>query len=215
MNAPKPFDTLIIQFAKYPKLGQVKTRMQPVLSPEQSQKLHIKLLTHTYSELHRLTDDTTHYRLALDVLDSHLAIDEVVKTNEPQLGKIQQQGDSLGARMLNAMEQGLREYEKVIIVGSDCPVLSKEAVNQAILALEYAEHTFIPAEDGGYVLIGAKKIFPAIYDNMPWGTGDVLDTTKRRLELANEKAIFLDELWDVDRPEDYKRLISDKAHFEV
>lgn len=204
---------LVLQFAKQPKLGHVKTRMQPVLSPEQSVKLHIKLIRHTWQQLQSLQSDEIDVRMALDSLDIHPVIEDVL-TNVAGQTQLQQ-GDDLGERMCNAIEQGLKHYHTVLIVGSDCPAITTQSINEALLALEYADHVFIPAEDGGYVLIGAGKVFPAIFTEIPWGTDEVLSTTKKRLALAKEKAIFLDSLWDIDRPEDYQRLIETDEAFTV
>lgn len=204
---------LVLQFAKQPKLGHVKTRMQPVLSPEQSVKLHIKLIRHTWQQIQSLQSDEIEVRMALDSEDIHPAMDDLFTDTNRQT--LLQQGADLGQRMCHAIEQGLKDYQAVLIVGSDCPAITSHSINEALLALEYADHVFIPAEDGGYVLIGAGKVFPAIFTEIPWGTDEVLSTTKKRLDLAKEKAIFLDSLWDIDRPEDYQRLIETDEAFTV
>ncbi|EAT12507.1 glycosyltransferase [Bermanella marisrubri] len=204
---------LVLQFAKQPKLGHVKTRMQPVLSPEQSVKLHVKLIRHTWQQIQSLQSDQVDVRVALDSEDIHPAVDDLFTNTDRQTQL--QQGSDLGERMRRAVEKGLKDYQSVLIVGSDCPAITTQSINEAMLALEYADHVFIPAEDGGYVLIGAGKVFPAIFSDMPWGTGEVMSVTRKRLDLANEKAIFLDSLWDIDRPEDYHRLIEKDEAFTV
>jgi len=63
-----------------------------------------------------------------------------------------------------------------------------------------------PAEDGGYVLIGARRVTPALFEGIEWGTGGVYAATARRLEAAAYRWRALRPSWDVDRPQDLERL---------
>jgi glycosyltransferase A (GT-A) superfamily protein (DUF2064 family) len=69
----------------------------------------------------------------------------------------------------------------------------------------------IPAEDGGYVLIGSRQPQPALFDGMTWGIETVMAETRRRLAQHGLTSRELPSLWDVDRPEDLVRL--DAAEF--
>ena len=63
-----------------------------------------------------------------------------------------------------------------------------------------------PAEDGGYVLIGMRRVIPAIFEDIPWGSDQVLTRTLEALAADGLSYSLLDRLWDVDRPEDLARL---------
>jgi len=64
----------------------------------------------------------------------------------------------------------------------------------------------LPAEDGGYGLVGLAAPLRQIFSDMEWGTDRVMAETRRRLRalgiVAAEPAI----VWDIDRPEDIDRL---------
>ena len=64
----------------------------------------------------------------------------------------------------------------------------------------------IPAEDGGYVLIGLRRPQPALFADVPWGSETVMTETRRRAEKLGLAVRELAALWDVDLPEDLERL---------
>jgi hypothetical protein len=107
----------------------------------------------------------------------------------------EQVGEDLGRRMRHA--RAARDLPTVII-GADCPQLTGDHLRRAFAALSDHDMVIGPATDGGYYLIGG-----AIPDaSIDWGTDRVLQQT---LDWAKEHGLsvaMLDELADVDRPED-------------
>lgn len=197
-------DCIVIQFAKFPRLGGVKTRMQPFLTPQQSLDLHIRLLTHVNRTLH---ESDVFEVLALDQLGEHPVIDALA-VHTPI---ILQKGEDLGARMKNALSWGLTKAKKVIIVGSDCAALTSSHLQLVSEQLNAYSHVFIPAEDGGYVLIAATQCTNEIFGNIDWGTDKVMGQTREILTNRNVSFSEFSALWDVDRPEDYQRLLAEIA----
>ena len=63
-----------------------------------------------------------------------------------------------------------------------------------------------PSEDGGYVLIGMSDSYPEIFDDISWGTSDVLKETILKAEKIGLDYVCLEPLWDVDRADDLARL---------
>lgn len=101
-----------------------------------------------------------------------------------------QRGANLSARMKHAMRTILVEANAVVIVGADRPILDVHHSEQMFAALrDGAEVAAIPAEDGGYVAIGVSNaerarlnaVLDALFDNMPWGTAQVMACTRERL----------------------------------
>jgi uncharacterized protein len=117
----------------------------------------------------------------------------------------QQQGDDLGERMAFGQQQALQAYRKAVIIGTDAPALKSEAIELAILALDYNEVVITPAEDGGYVLIGVNGWIPGLLVDIEWGMGQVLSQTIRNVDRLGLRYELLGESWDVDRPEDLLR----------
>lgn len=198
----------LIQFAKFPVLGNVKTRLEPLLNKQGSYDLHIKLVTNMNEVLRNSKGNPV---LFLDRIDGHSSIESLKKHTPLDV----QVGEDLGEKMLNAINRALETTDKVILVGSDCPVLSAEIIQKALNSLDNADMVFVPAEDGGYVLVGASKPNPNVFKNIPWGTGAVMEETLKVLNRDQTHYELLDTLWDVDRPEDYERLIEWDSKFRV
>ncbi|MFZ1908774.1 MAG: DUF2064 domain-containing protein, partial [Burkholderiales bacterium] len=63
-----------------------------------------------------------------------------------------------------------------------------------------------PAEDGGYPLIGLRRVSPRLFENIAWGGPEVFARTAETLDRLGWRWRQLRTLWDVDRPLDYERL---------
>jgi len=118
----------------------------------------------------------------------------------------QPEGD-LGHRMANAMHTHFERTTgmPLVIVGTDCPVLSADHLQQAADALQLHDAVLIPAEDGGYVLIGLRRPLPEVFERVDWSTPQVLQQTLDRLSQAGASCQVLPTLWDVDEPADWLR----------
>lgn len=103
----------------------------------------------------------------------------------------------------------------VLLVGTDCPALTAQHLRTAAAALQGGigigigtKAVFIPAEDGGYVLVGLQQPQPGLFHGIDWSTESVMAQTRQR---AGAMAVALHELaplWDVDTPDDLARLAS-------
>ncbi len=195
---------LIIQFAKWPTLGKVKTRLAKVVGDQSAFDIHIQL---TLTVLNNLT--------SANVGSVELWFDQLLDNTEGQclvdacknksVSIFTQQGNDLGERMHQALAQGLESVDKVIIVGSDCPTVDKDYLMKAVNALNSNDLVLGPAEDGGYVLIGARKVLPMMLDGVVWGGGGVLKSTLSNSERLGLSCALLDTTFDVDEHDDYVR----------
>jgi rSAM/selenodomain-associated transferase 1 len=117
--------------------------------------------------------------------------------------KPQPQGD-LGARMFAA---AAANNGPVLVIGTDCPALTDVHLRGAANALrEGIDVILIPAEDGGYVLIGTRTAQPALFANIAWGTKTVLAETRARIIAQRLILAERPPLWDVDTETDLARL---------
>jgi len=117
-----------------------------------------------------------------------------------------QRGADLGARMRSAFEPAWAAGAPLILIGADCPSLAARHLKSASEALRAKDAVFVPAEDGGYVLVGLARPVPEIFEGVAWGTAAVMAQTRERLARAGASWAELETLWDVDRPDDYARL---------
>jgi len=130
---------------------------------------------------------------------SHASFRELAMRHKIMLKR--QPDSDLGQRMLAAMDG------PTLVIGSDCPALTSEHLHAAAIALrDGANVVLIPAEDGGYVLIGARAAHPELFNGVTWGTETVLAETKARIAALNLACVELPTLWDVDIEADLARL---------
>lgn len=200
MSPPSNSKTAVAIMAKAPIPGFAKTRLIPVIGQHAAAVLQ-----------ERLTDRAVATALTADVgpvtlwaapdagHDTFLAM----VARQPVSLRPQPAGD-LGARMLAAatVAQG-----PVLVIGTDCPALSPMHLRSAAKALnDGAEVALIPAEDGGYVLIGLRKAEPTLFERIPWGTPKVLAETRARIIARGLRLNEIPPLWDVDTEDDLARM---------
>lgn len=117
-----------------------------------------------------------------------------------------QVGADLGERMATAIAAHAPRGP-VLVIGADCPALTSTHLREAAAALaDGMDAVLIPAEDGGYVLIGLAAAQPTVFQGVAWGTDQVLDQTRTRLRTGGLRWVEGPVLWDVDRPTDLARL---------
>ena len=196
-------EAVLVVFARAPDPGRVKTRLAPLLGAKGAARLHARLVERTL----RTARASGIERVALYCSPG---IDGVFfrrmkKCYELQL--LSQVGSDIGERMYRAFKRELRGHSFVILVGSDCPALSPADLRAAARVLrEGADAVLAPAEDGGYPLIGLRRVSRRLFDGIAWGGPKVLAQTRRRLKALHWRWRELRTLWDVDRPEDVVRL---------
>ncbi len=116
----------------------------------------------------------------------------------------QPDGD-LGERMLAAIATSSTPAG-TLVIGTDCAVLTPGVLRQAAESLQTHDATVVPAEDGGYVLIGMREAGQEAFHKVDWSTERVMAQTRTRLTAMNWRWSELPPLWDVDRKEDFERL---------
>ncbi|MBW2307584.1 MAG: TIGR04283 family arsenosugar biosynthesis glycosyltransferase [Deltaproteobacteria bacterium] len=199
-NQPHARRERCIIFSRYPEPGKVKTRLIPVLGPEGASELQ-----------RRMTERTLELAKLLEALRS-LSIEVRYEGCNGQIAeqwlgrhilyRHQGEGD-LGERMARAFSEAFHEgMEQVVLVGTDIPGLTVDLMQRAFNELTCADVVLGPARDGGYYLIGLRRPIPQLFVDMPWGTDEVLEQTRRISDELGLSVTFLDFLDDVDRPED-------------
>ena len=197
--------TCLILFVRDPVLGKVKTRLAVSIGDEQALRVYKLLLNHTRTITVGL--NCTKY---VYYADSVISVDLWDKGN---FIKAVQSGNDLGERMLHAFQSAFDDgYKKVVIIGSDCFQLSTELIISAFDVLNHYDAVIGPAEDGGYYLLGLKKLVPAIFKDKTWSTNSVCRDTIKDIESMNLSFKLLPILNDVDEAADLERsniLLSD------
>lgn len=192
-------DKALIIFVKNPEKGKVKTRLAASVGDDAALKIYKFLLSHT----HAITNDfpaVCWVYYADRMVQGDLWDDGVYK-------KAEQNGYDLGARMENAFEEAFRNgYKKVCIIGSDCYELTQEVLLRAFEELEEADIVLGPSRDGGYYLLGMKKLHKPFFINKQWSTDSVAYETIKDITSLGLSYRLLPLLSDVDHVEDLETM---------
>ena len=148
--------------------------------------------------------------LAIDTQDGQEVVERMKRELPHRIEYSIQQGADLGERMLNAAVHALIKHDSVVIMGTDCAVLHADHIRYATAAVsDETPATFIPSEDGGYVLIALNRVDRSLFRNIAWGSSTVMEETRSALRALGWQWIELPALWDIDTQEDYERLVSE------
>jgi rSAM/selenodomain-associated transferase 1 len=195
LPASTTLDVAVLVFARAPVPGRVKRRLVPRLGAWRAARLHVRL---THRALR------TAAAAACGPVELHLTARHA-RFRDYRL----QRGADLGERMHRALTRALRRHRGAILIGSDCPELVPADLRRAARLLAGGCDAVLgPAEDGGYVLIGVRRVTSRLFEGIEWGTAGVFAATARRLEAAGYRWRALRRLPDVDRPGDLERLRS-------
>ena len=190
----------VICFTRVPRPGKTKTRLMPRLTGDQCAALHWAFLR-DLSEIYQELDADLFVAHTPDPDWEHL------KAVFPAARFFPQVGDGLGAKMDNALNAVLTlGYEKVVLTGSDLPLMTAAHLRSGFDALENADIALGPTADGGYYLVGVKSHSPFLFENQTYGCGSVFDNTAAAARAAGKTVAPASPCDDVDTPEDLRKL---------
>ncbi len=190
-------DTLII-FARTPELGRVKKRLAADLGDQRALAAHEELLQ-------RVITQTSGGDYQVDLWLTSLSKQLPAWLSDAASALHEQGVGDLGQRMQQAMTPTLTDGRRCVLVGSDCPGIDRDYVLAAFAALQRSEVVFGPAEDGGYGLVGMKRLVPEVFAEEHWGDARVLERARARAISAGASVALLPEIYDVDTPSDWQR----------
>ena len=202
-------DSALVIFAKAPIPGEVNTRLCPPLTPDEAATLHgsfvLDMLERSKTAVAKLKLPFDRY---LACAPSSTLVFFKIMEERQGVKLIDQVGDDLGARMQQAFETMFgKGYQRVFIVGTDVPTLPLDHYKQAIALLETNDLVLGPALDGGYYLIGLKRMVPDLFVGIPWSTELVLGLTQKNAMNLGLKTALIPPWRDVDTIDDLHALI--------
>src|SRR6185369_2614158 len=83
-----------------------------------------------------------------------------------------QPAGDLGERM-HAAIAGSPAVAGTLVIGTDCPLLTPELLRQVAASLDEHDAAVVPAEDGGYVLIGMRRAARQVFERVAWSSAEV------------------------------------------
>jgi len=198
-----PLNALLI-FAKYPKPGRVKTRLSPPLSPEEAAELYRCMLLDTLKKTGPFPG-----AIRMIFIDGSPCSNTDFQSIAPDALILKQDGAGLGERMHNAFETAFAAgCQAVVITGTDSPHMPVKRITEAFNLLNEGavDAVFGPCEDGGYYLLGMRKLLPELFKNIPWSSPDTLTMSLEAAKSAGVKTALLPDCYDLDTIADLRRL---------
>jgi len=183
-----------IVFLRLPEKGKVKTRLAATVGQAEALKIYTQLTALTLDLVSRL--DIPVYLF----YEGGLPVDR-----NPGFHYYVQAEGNLGSKMESAIDLILRKHKMAIIIGSDCPDLSLQDIDESMHQLEKNDFVIGPAADGGIYLFGCKEILPGIFENIPWSTAEVKEAIVHAIEKQGKSHYHLRTLHDIDLEEDWAR----------
>lgn len=189
---------LLVVFVKNLIPGSVKTRLAKDIGTDMAMEVYKELVSYT-SEITDKVDTlkAVYYSEYVEMWDFF---------NDEKYTKHLQEGKDLGQKMLNSFYDAFEnDHDKMVLIGSDIPDLSKKVINDAFKKLDDNDLVVGPAEDGGYYLIGMKKPHESLFEGMEYGTDRVLSDLLEEADNLSLKVAQTDMLFDLDTVADMKK----------
>lgn len=193
----------VLVFARAPVPGLCKTRLIPRYGPGGAAALHRQLVGKTIRMA--MEADCGPVQLWATPWSRHPFFVDLSRTHGLSLHR-QHDGD-LGRRMSCALEHTLAGgAPAAVLVGTDAAnLLAADLRDAADALLRGADAVLQPASDGGFVLIGLRRVAGSSLRGVDWSSGRELRQTHTRLLQRGLRVELLPERWDVDHPLDVLR----------
>ena len=189
----------LIIIAKYPEAGRVKTRLKGHLPDEKILDLYRHLLETTIQKLRAVPGTDTFIAYAPETAEKYFG-----KFN---VNLIPLHEGDLGIRMYSAFKEVFHAgYEKASLVGADIPELSQTIILKSFDVLSACDLVYGPAKDGGYYLVGMRKLIKDVFEDVPWSTDRTLERSIEQAKRAGFSTGFIETLSDIDTYEDVKMM---------
>ena len=191
----------IILMTKIPLAGTVKTRLHPILPPEECAALAAAFLQDAFLKAQSVCGNTM---IALYPFYESDKLKNILHA-APLL--IEQIGEDLGERMFNAFQFAFEnDSDAVVLIGTDSPTFPPEFIAKAFEYLEKTDAVLGKTADGGFYLIGLRRLKKEIFENVEWSSAQTFEQTLRNITRLNFNLQEIPAWYDVDEPEDLHKL---------
>ena len=215
---------------KAPQAGRVKTRLVPLLTPEEAAELNKCFLRDTAVAISLCCSGGLQPPIASNArlhpgahgaplqccgiavytpIGAESSYDGILPAD---FSLLPQRGDKFGERLYFATEDLFKcGFESVCLIDSDSPTVPAENFAEAVELLSTHEDRIVlgPSDDGGYYLIGMKRPHRHLFEQIDWSTERVLkQTIQRAIEIGLEVKL-LSVGYDVDDDASLHRLCNE------
>jgi len=197
----------LIVFLKYPEPGRVKTRLAADIGAGKAAGIYSRLALRQLDEAVTASDAPPY--VFFDPPERDAEVEQWLAPFEGRVALAAQMEGDLGRRMHAAFRRIFSRNltQKVVIIGTDCPGLDAAGIARAFDELDANDLVLGPAADGGYYLLGMRRLLPWVFEGIPWSTDGVLKATLAAAAANGATVGLLDELRDVDTLADLRALL--------
>jgi uncharacterized protein len=193
--------TTIAIFAKPPVAGAAKTRLIPALGAEGAASLASAMLRDLWGRVATL--EWAQPVLATTDATWNFGLGDVPRWS---------QGDGdLGARIAGILRRALDEGNGAIALGADSPDVPIAYLQQAQEALVDHDAVLGPSHDGGFYLLGVRRMLPGLLADLPWSTPNTREAVAERIVSMGLSLAYTPAWYDIDEPSDLARLHPERA----
>lgn len=192
--------------AKVPLAGNVKTRLLPVLSPDDCAAFAGNLLA---DAVEKAADQQNKLIISYAPEGRTGYFDDLSERHDLIL--IPQKGTDLGEKMFNAFDFAFSlRLDSAVMIGTDSPTFPAAYFGRSHAFLENgADAVLGKTLDGGFYLIGLRVLKRGIFEKVDWSSAETFDQTATNIKNLGLKLALIPEWFDVDRPADLERLKKD------
>ena len=193
---------------KAPQPGRVKTRLTPPLSRDEAAALNVCFLRDTSRAI--TESDPRARGVGVYMPAGAESVYRGVLPDDFYL--LKQRGDTFGERLHNAVEDLLAVgFAACCLIDSDSPTVTAESFRQASDELLRGDDKIVigPSDDGGYYLIGMKRLHARLFEEIDWSSEHVLSQTIDRAGEIGLERIMLPTSYDIDDRRTLRRLCVD------
>ena len=186
-------------FAREPVPGKAKTRLISLLGPRGAADFHSALVSDTLQKVNALGARVSPYFF--------LAGRKFPVSSSLSDYKLKRQrGADLGARLESAFEALFKHHDRALVTGTDSPLLAGRVLLRALEKLRASDAVLGPCPDGGFYLVGLRRLTPGLFEGVRWGSEWAFEDMRANLQTHGFSCLILETVEDVDRAEDVARL---------
>lgn len=192
---------------KAPQAGQVKTRLVPLLTPDEAAELNKCFLRDISAAISSAVANKEACGIAAYMpVGAEATYADILPAD---FNLLPQRGVNFGERLYFAAEDLLRcGFDSVCLINSDSPTLPARNFSEAIRILKMQGDRIVlgPCDDGGYYLIGLKKPHRELFEQIDWSTERVFEQTRARARESGLEVELLAYGYDIDDAASLHRL---------
>lgn len=184
----------IVCFMKYPRKGQVKTRLAKTVGESVALSLYRQMLDEVTAVLKSLSDDFSAELCYAGANEAEM------KESYDEFEIAEQIEGDLGEKLQARLAKHFNESDEAIcFIGSDCVDIDEALFAQSQELFSLGKDLVIgPSDDGGYYLIALRRNYQYIFEGIDWSTERVFQQTIEKAIDHDLELAVLDQKIDLD-----------------